>query len=80
MFVPFKRPEKGQFIQLNKDITNQRGVFVAPHLFEVKYDSDETCELHDREGNRVFGVPNIDIRNYFCVITKFDYDNGIVHV
>jgi hypothetical protein len=80
MFVPFKRPLKGQCIQLNKDITNQRGTFVAPHQFEVKYDSDDACELHDREGNRVFGVLNIDIRDQFHVISKTDYDNGILIV
>lgn len=80
MFVPFKRPIKGQFIQLNKDITNQRGTFTAPHLFQVMYDSDETCELLDRDGNRVYGVPNIDIREHFTVITLFDFNNGITTV
>lgn len=78
MFVPFKRPKQGECIQLNKDITNQRGTFVAPHQFEVVHANDDVCELLDREGNRVIGVPNIDIRDHFIVISRMDFDCGFI--
>lgn len=77
MFIPFKAPKAGQFIRLNVDITNQRCLFKAPHLFSVVYANDEVCELLDRDGNRVRGVVITDIRDGYEEITKFDFENGV---
>lgn len=74
MFVPFKRPHKGEFIRLYTDITNQRGTFVAPHDFECTASNDEVCSLRDRNGNTVTGVINADIRDHFKVIARSDYE------